>query len=127
MQGYFHGIGATRTTVLGMRDQFRLIQAASAMALPRLAVDGYKCGMIFIDGDHRFDNVLVDFFLSDAICLPGGVIVFDDLWMPSIQRVVKFIRSNRSDFRFIAQDVERGAVFQKVGRDERSWDHFIDF
>jgi predicted O-methyltransferase YrrM len=123
----FHGIGATRVALLQMEDRFTLIEKASAVALPLLAAEGLQAQLIFVDGQHRFDNALVDFFLSDAICAPGGIIVFDDMWMPSIQKVVRFIANNRIDYRRMESAVENSAVFRKVGSDERQWDHYVDF
>jgi hypothetical protein len=77
---------------------------------------------------QEFGNaVLVDFFLADAICAPQGIIVFDDMWMPSVQKLIRFITNNRSDYRYRVTDVQNAAVFCKVGRDERPWDHYVDF
>ena len=95
--------------------------------MPLLAAGGLQAQLIFIDGQHRFDNALVDFFLADAICATNGIIVFDDMWMPSIQKVVRFIANNRSDYRYRETNVQNAAVFSKVGGDERPWDHFVDF
>ena len=126
-QDAFHGIGATRIALLQMEHRFTLIEKESAVALPLLAAWGLKAQLIFVDGQHRFDNVLVDFFLADAICAPDGIIVFDDMWMPSIQKVVHFIANNRSDYRYKETNVQNAAVFSHVGRDERRWDHYVDF
>jgi len=126
-QSMWHGIGTTRAELLKMQERFTLIAEESSLALPRLAVDKLQAQLIFIDGDHRFDSVLVDFYLSDKICALQGVIVFDDMWMPSVQRLVRFISNNRSDYRYIKTSVQNAAVFTKVGRDERRWDHYTDF
>jgi predicted O-methyltransferase YrrM len=126
-QDAFHGIGATRIALLQMEDRFTLIEKESAVALPLLAASGLKAQLIFVDGQHRFDNVLVDFFLADAICARDGIIVFDDMWMPSIQKVARFITNNRSDYRYTETNVQNAAVFSHVGSDERRWDHYVDF
>jgi tetratricopeptide (TPR) repeat protein len=126
-QHVWQGIGATRAAVLQMQDRFTLIEKESAVGLPLLAAGGLQAQLIFIDGNHRFDNVLVDFFLADAICSPEGIIVFDDMWMPAIQKVARFITNNRSDYRYRATNVKNAAVFSKVARDERPWNHYVDF
>jgi len=95
--------------------------------LPRFAAEGISFQLIFIDGQHRFDNVLVDFFLADAVCSVNGIMIFDDIWMPSIQKVVSFITKNRGDYSYMPTDVGNAAVFRKIGRDERRWDHYADF
>jgi hypothetical protein len=110
-----------------MEDRFTLIEKASAVALPLLAAGGPQAQLIFIDGDHRFDYAMIDFLLADAICALDGIIVLDDMWMPSIQRVVHFITNNRSDYRHKATNVQNAAVFSKIGSDERQWDHYVEF
>jgi hypothetical protein len=83
--------------------------------------------VIFIDGNHRFDDVLVDFTLSAELCPMGGCIVMDDMWMPSIRRAVAFIRSNRNDFEEIKTPVSNIAAFQRICADGRQWHHYVEF
>ena len=51
----------------------------------------------------------------------------DDMWMPSIKRAVEFIRRNRPDFTEVRTGLSNIAVFQLSGKDDRAWDHFVDF
>ena len=64
-----------------------------------------KFDFIFIDGNHRFDDVLVDFYLSDQLISPGGLIVFDDMWMRSVRTTINFILTNRQ-YKIAQQPVE---------------------
>jgi predicted O-methyltransferase YrrM len=123
----FHGIGTTRIALLQIEDRFTLLERQSATASSFLAAGGLQAQLTFIDGTHCFDNALVDFFLADAICAPGGIIVFGDMWMPSIEKVVRFIASNRRDYQHRPTDVQNVAVFYKIGRNERPWDDYVDF
>jgi hypothetical protein len=50
----------------------------------------------FIDSSHLFDLTLAEFVLIDKKLDPGGIIAFHDLWMPSLQSVVRFILANRT-------------------------------
>jgi predicted O-methyltransferase YrrM len=50
----------------------------------------------FIDASHLFDLTLLDFILVDKRLETGGIVGFHDLWMPSLQKVVRYILSNRS-------------------------------
>jgi hypothetical protein len=68
----------------------------SHIALPRLEAAGQQIDFAFIDGAHQFDYALTDFFLVDRLLRTGGLIVFDDTWLPSIQRVCRFIIRNRN-------------------------------
>ena len=97
------------------------VQAAADLARERRAFD-----FIFIDGNHRFDDVLVDFTLFAPLLNKGGCIVFDDMWMRSIRSAVSFIQTNRHDFRQIPSAPSL-AAFERIGDDTRLWDHFLPF
>ncbi len=60
--------------------QFKRMRKPSEIGLGQLLDErGPACaGLIFIDGGHRFENVMTDFVLSDQLCCEGGHIVFDD-------------------------------------------------
>jgi hypothetical protein len=49
----------------------------------------------FIDASHLFDLTLVEFVLMDKRLEIGGMIAFHDTWMPSLQKVVRYILANR--------------------------------
>lgn len=125
---WFHGIGIARGRVLGVKSgMFEFSQETSIQALARFARDQQRFGIIFIDGQHTFDGVLMDFSLASLVCEPGAYIILDDMWMPSIQRAVSFIRLNRADFEMVATPVTSFAVFRRIDRDKRNWDHFVPF
>jgi len=121
------GIGRQGPQNLGMGASFRFMETKSVDALAHLAERGERFEVIFIDGNHRFDDVLVDFTLSARLCPLGGCIVLDDLWMSSIRRAVAFIRSNRQDFEEVKTPVSHIAAFRRIREDERAWHHFVDF
>ena len=102
--------------------RFALERAATDLAREKASFD-----VIFIDGNHRFDDVLTDFYLYASLCADRGFVIFDDLWMPSIQSVVSFVRANRTDFEEQSTGESNIAVFQKTSSDSRRWDHFQRF
>ncbi|MEY2606011.1 MAG: hypothetical protein QOH31_3827 [Verrucomicrobiota bacterium] len=55
-----------------------------------------KLRFAFIDSSHLFDFTLLEFVLIDKKLEVGGIIAFHDLWMPSIQSVVRFVLANRA-------------------------------
>ncbi|HKR64505.1 MAG TPA: class I SAM-dependent methyltransferase [Thermoanaerobaculia bacterium] len=79
----------------GLADMVQLIEEPSQLVLPRLAAQGERFDFVFIDGWHTFDHALVDFFFCDMLLNPGGVMMLDDVGYPAIDRVVRFILSNR--------------------------------
>jgi predicted O-methyltransferase YrrM len=123
----WHGVGSRKPERVGMSDHFRLIRELSVAALVHSADAGEIFDVIFVDGNHRFDDVLVDFTLSAELCPMGGYIILDDMWMSSIQRAAAFIRLNRADFAEIQTPVGNIAVFRRTSKDARLWNHFVEF
>jgi predicted O-methyltransferase YrrM len=124
---FWHGIGLCQPRSLGMSDSFGFIEEQSVPALVHFADRGKTFEVIFIDGNHRFDDVLVDFTLASELCSMEGCIVLDDMWMPSICRAVAFIRSNRKDFEELKTPVANIAAFRRIGEDARQWNHYVEF
>ena len=46
--------------------------------------------LIFIDGWHTFDNVMVDIFYSINLLKPGGYIILDDADFPSVGKAISY-------------------------------------
>ena len=84
-------------------------------------------GLIFIDGGHQFENVMVDFVLADQLCCEGGYIVFDDASFPAIESTINYIMTNRPDYAVSHADMRNCAVLRKMGPDTRPWDAFSPF
>ena len=98
-----------------------LLCGADSSCRPRGAL-----GIIFVDGRHLFDFALTDFTVSGELCPMGGHIILADMWLPSIQRVVAFIRENREDFTEVETPVGNIAVFRRTGADDREFKHFME-
>ncbi len=109
------------------QDSFQHINEYSDVALCKLRASEKRYDLIFIDGYHRFDDVLVDFYLASQICAKNGFIVFHDLWLDSVKAVVSFIRSNRADYTECTTACDNICVFKKTGFDKRDWMHFVGF
>jgi methyltransferase family protein len=77
---------------------------------------GVKIDLALIDGMHTFDYVLVDFFLTDKLMRPSGIIMMDDYSWPAIYKVCRYIAANLP-YRFIGPLVEeRPSVRQRIAR-----------
>lgn len=126
-QEMWHGIGLSQPKKVQMIERFRFINDTSVSALTSFAKQKETFDFIFIDGNHKFDDAFMDFALSAQLCPMGGVIIFDDMWMPSIRRAVSFIRKNRLDFEEVKTAESNIAVFRRTGKDSRDWNHYVDF
>ena len=71
----------------------------SVETVRRIAASGVD--LLFIDGDHRLDEVLLDFAQYAPMVNPGGFVVFDDyddpLWSPEVRIAVDRIASGCGD------------------------------
>ena len=126
-QSHYHGIGWRQTRSLGMSDSFRFIEEKSVPALVHFADRGETLEVIFIDGNHRFDNVFVDFTLSAELCPMGGCITLDDMWMPSIRQRRGLHPLEPEGFRRVKTPVWNIAAFRRIGKDTREWRHYVEF
>ena len=108
---------------------FRRIEKRSEIGLAAL-LDQHGpgiSGLIFIDGAHLFDNVMIDFVLADYLCAMGGYVVLDDAWYPAIETVVNYVRANRPDYAVAHLAVRNCTVLRKIGEDQRAWSSFKPF
>jgi predicted O-methyltransferase YrrM len=91
----FKGVGLANIERANLKDVLRFYQAPSEEVLPQLYAQHEEFDFAFIDGNHRFDYVLVDFFYIDKVLKMGGHVCFDDLWIPAVRKVVSFVLKNK--------------------------------
>jgi predicted O-methyltransferase YrrM len=123
----YNNRGLTNLETLSYRERMIFYEDYSHAVLPRLANDKRRYDFIFIDGDHRFDHVFVDFYYADLLLADGGYLLFHDAWMRSTQLVASFIRQNRRNYRPVRQGGLNLILFQKSGRSPVPWYHFKEF
>lgn len=78
----------------GLDHVSTLITQRSQIALPKLATEGFTADAAFVDGSHIFDNVFVDLYFLRDIVRPGGLIVLDDVWWPSVAAAARYYETN---------------------------------
>jgi predicted O-methyltransferase YrrM len=62
----------------GVADDVLVLTVPSQIALPKLAGEDTRFGLIFIDGDHSAEAVLHDGQWAARLLEPGGTIAFHD-------------------------------------------------
>ena len=93
---FWHSIGLLNVERAKLKEVFRFFEAHSYETLPQLYLKGEQFDLAFVDGSHLFDQTLIEFFYIDKLLHVDGYLAFDDIWMPSIRKVISFILSNRN-------------------------------
>jgi predicted O-methyltransferase YrrM len=88
------GAGVMTLEAAGVREHVEVIAEESQLALPRLVTEGRVFDLAFVDGDHRFESALIDLYFLTRLVRPEGLVVMDDMWMPSIRTVVAYAERN---------------------------------
>jgi predicted O-methyltransferase YrrM len=87
----YAGIGLLNLRRAGF-DFVNLIEEYSEFALPSLLKKQENSfDLIFIDGLHTFDQVMLDFYYANRLIKTGGFIVFDDCGFRSISSALTYI------------------------------------
>ena len=94
-QDRFHHGGIWNVNRAGLGDLLTFHERPSQIVLAELASKKEQFDVIFIDGAHVFDAAFVDFYFADMLIPIGGLLIFDDLWMPAVRKVLRFILNNR--------------------------------
>jgi len=109
----------------------RFERGRSEYALPRLAEAGERFDVGLIDGDHKFDATFADALYMRRLIKPGGVLLIDDIWLPSVRGVVNFFVDNGVfvEDRELSPALGQATAVLRVpdAPDARSWDHFVPF
>lgn len=81
----------------GLSAYVQHISECSQTALPAMWKETRKFDLIYIDGNHSFDDVFVDFYFCDRLLETQGVLVFDDCADPRVRKVTQFICRNYAE------------------------------
>ncbi|HUS87437.1 MAG TPA: class I SAM-dependent methyltransferase [Bacteroidales bacterium] len=126
-QSAYMDIGIKNIERLNFSDKLDYYADYSHNLLPSLLNAKERFEFIFIDGDHKFDGIMVDFYYSDLLLADNGYIMFHDTWMRSTRLVESFIRKNRNDYRLVKVPHRNLLLFRKTGIDSRDAMFFKEF
>jgi predicted O-methyltransferase YrrM len=104
-----------------------LIEETDIIALPKLLEKKEKYDLIFIDGWHTFDYVLLDNFYADLLLNVNGFIINDDYCYKSIEYVHKYISSNYNHLVQIDNFGRFGPIYKKVSEKNIKFFEFTPF
>ena len=91
-QRHYGNCGLATVAAAGLSEYLHFHEKYAEDIIPRLP----KLQFAFIDSSHLFDLTISEFVLVDKKLAVGGVIGFHDLWMPSLQKVLRYVLANRA-------------------------------
>jgi predicted O-methyltransferase YrrM len=131
-----------------LQDFVQLIREPSYIALPALLQAGRQFDLIYVDGSHHFEDVMIDFIYSLHLLTDGGIMAFDDSTWTDVAKVLRFVERNYADIvepvdvlahrpadtislkTRVAAALKRNQMtaFRKVGMPTRHWSaKFVNF
>jgi len=111
------GAGHAAVAKAGYTNIVRVIEDFDYLALPQLVRDRERFDFVLIDGWHSFDYTLVDFFYTDLLLEPGGVLVIHDTGWPAVHKVCRFIETHKPyDLLSPSPSVALNGLFARMGR-----------
>ena len=99
----------------GLDTIARLLLQPSSAALPQLVAEGLAADAAFVDGSHRFHEVFVDLYFLRTIVRPGGLVILDDDWWPSVRTAAHYFELNMG-WRALPGAFEGGTTDHRTGR-----------
>ena len=127
----FSDCGLQLLAEAGVAGMVEVMPLESQIALPRLLAEGRTFDLAFVDGNHRFDGVLLDLVYLGRLVHRGGIVFVDDYQLPSVARAASFCVTNLgwSHEEVSREDDQHSWVVLRTSRspDKRPFDHFVDF
>jgi predicted O-methyltransferase YrrM len=111
----YSNVGWDLLGAAGLDSIARLMRAWSSIALPELLTEGLVADAAFVDGSHRFHEVFVDLYFLRKIVRPGGLIIMDDDWAPSVRTAVRYYEQNLGWT--VIPDAFAGGTLRNIGDD----------
>lgn len=140
------GEGLRNIEAGGFNAAHTLIEEPDFLALPRLVRAGRQFDLIFIDGWHSFEYVMLDMFYGDLLLRQGGVMGFDDCGMAAVRKALRFLKTHRpyeeldvGPLRYTASSTLKTAVrmalrrsvqnrwFRKIRSEQTPWSFYRYF
>lgn len=123
---FWQGVGLALRDQAGCGDLFEWVGQRDDIYLPQLFSEGQTIDFALIDGDHRFEAAMLDFYYVDKLLPVGGMCVIDDTDWPSVWRIVQFALRHRNYEWVDAVPIDQGPITRPWGWKLRSrrWETF---
>jgi predicted O-methyltransferase YrrM len=83
--------GVNHVKQAGLQDMHQHFGEFDYVVLPRLLSEGAKFDLIYIDGNHDFEFVILDSFYADLLLPVGGLVGFNDCGWQSVHAAMRHV------------------------------------
>lgn len=122
----WQGCGVMSLISAGYQERHTLWEDYDYSVLPNLMF-AEKYDFAFIDGWHTFDHAFLDWWYVDKMLDVGGIVGFDDCYMPAVEKTIHFLMSHRKYEEVYAGRSVRTRYFRKTSEHTPAWDFFVNF
>lgn len=127
----YAGVGLQVLEDAGVRDLVEFYPEESQIILPRFLAEGRRFDLAFIDGNHRFEGVILDLVYAGRLLKEGGVVFVDDAHLPGVGKAINFCLKNLGWVSEVRGDEDgHGWMVLRTGSQEayvRPFADFVDF
>lgn len=113
---------------LNLDKNHTLIEKFDYIALPELLNQNMRYDLIFIDGSHIFDHVILNNFYADMLLNKNGFLINDDMYMPAVEKAYKYIKNNYPHYTELQRHHRFAPILQKNNhKTYLGWDYHNEF
>jgi predicted O-methyltransferase YrrM len=127
----FAGCGLQALADAGVEGWVEFVAEPSEIALPGFLAERRAFDFAFVDGNHRFDGILLDLVYLGRLVKRGGIVMVDDYQLPAIARAASFCTTNLgwTIEETSAEDPRHHWAVLRTARsaDTRRFDHYVEF
>lgn len=125
---YWNNNGLKNIKKLNLQNNHIFIEKFDYVALPELLSKGEKYDLIFVDGSHIFDHVILNNFYADLLLNVNGYLINDDMWMPAVKKAYSYIENNYKNYEVYMKHERFTPILKKVKEKEYlGWDFHETF
>lgn len=87
----FNAIGRQVIDRSGMADRHQLIERQSYLVMAEMLTANQSLDFVFVDGWKTYDYLAYECFIINRLLNVGGVIMFDDAYLPSVRHIGRLL------------------------------------
>lgn len=125
---YWSSNGLKNIKKLNLDKNHTFIEKYDYVALPELLMKKEEYDLIFVDGSHIFDHVILNNFYADLLLKEGGYLINDDMWMDAVKKAYNYLEKNYKNYDvYMKHERFTPILKKKCNKEYLGWDFHVDF